>query len=166
MTPPLHTIHHSPVGPLLLVGGPRGLRGLYFAQHRHAPTPDATWRVDDEAFDDVRAQLDAYFAGARRGFDLSVDPAGTPFQRRVWDALRTLPYGTTTTYGALATWIGAPSAARAVGLANGRNPLSVIVPCHRVVGADGSLTGYGGGLTRKKFLLEHEHRVSAAPVAA
>ncbi len=100
------------------------------------------------------------------GSTLSVDPAGTPFQRRVWDALRTLPYGTTTTYGALATRIGAPSAARAVGLANGRNPLSVIVPCHRVVGADGRLTGYGGGLTRKRFLLEHEHRVAAAPVAA
>jgi len=160
------TVHHSPVGPLRLVASARGLRGLYFTQHRHAPAVDPAWRVQDDAFDDVRSQLDAYFAGALRAFALDLDPVGSAFQCRVWDALSELPYASTTSYGELAAAIGAPGAARAVGLANGRNPLSVIVPCHRVVGSDGRLTGYGGGLPRKAWLLEHEQRVAAGAIPA
>lgn len=161
MRPLLTTIHLSPVGPLRLVRGEHGLRGLYFAQHRHAPALDPAWLTDDTAFDDARAQLDAYFAGGLRTFDLPLDPVGTVWQHRVWTMLREIPYGRTWSYGELAARLGVRRSARAVGLANGRNPLSIIVPCHRVIGGDGRLTGYGGGLARKEFLLGLEQRVTA-----
>ncbi len=158
------TIHHSPLGPLRLVASAHGLRGLYFQQHRHAPPVDPAWTPDAAPFATVTEQLDAYFTGGRRTFDLPLDPIGTTWQQRVWDALAEVPYGDTVSYGQLAARLGAPSASRAVGLANGRNPLSIVVPCHRVVGADGRLTGYGGGLARKEHLLGLER--AAAAVAA
>jgi methylated-DNA-[protein]-cysteine S-methyltransferase len=124
--------------------------------------PDrADWLLDDRAFPDAVEQLDAYFAGELQEFDLSLHLSGTEFQRRVWNALRTIPYGETRTYGEIAQQIGAPTAFRAVGLANGHNPIAVIVPCHRVIGANGSLTGFGGGLERKSALLELERTTSS-----
>lgn len=148
----------SPIGALLLLGDGSGLRGLYMEPH----AVDPGWERDDAAFGDAGEQLAAYFAGELREFDLELAPVGTPFQRRVWAALREIPYGETTSYGALAARLGKPGAARAVGLANGRNPISVIVPCHRVIGADGTLTGFGGGLDRKRALLAHEAEVLGA----
>lgn len=159
------TVHHSPLGPLRLVAGAAGLRGLYFQQHRHAPAVCEDWVPDAGAFAEVVEQLDDYLAGGRRTFDLPLDPVGTPWQRRVWDALQDIPYGTTASYGELAATLGAPKASRAVGLANGRNPISIVVPCHRVVGADGRLTGYGGGLARKEHLLGLE-RAAVVTMAA
>ena len=146
----------SPIGDIALVGDGEGLSGLYMPQHRHRPPlPESAVR-DDDAFAAAREQLAAYFAGERTAFELPVAPTGTPFQREVWQALTEIPYGTTCSYGELAQRIGKPAAVRAVGLANGRNPVSIVVPCHRVVGADGSLTGYGGGIERKRFLLDLE----------
>ena len=160
------TVVDSPIDPLLLVGDDTGLRELQMAPHQ--PPPGAV--CDDEALAGVAAQLADYFAGRRLGFDLPLAPVGTAFQQKVWSALREIPYGRTTTYGEIATGLGQPTASRAVGLANGRNPIAVIVPCHRVIGADGSLTGFGGGIPRKRWLLEHERTVLAAiagePVAA
>jgi methylated-DNA-[protein]-cysteine S-methyltransferase len=155
----LFTTVESPVGELLMVGDGAALHGLYMQE---APKPAAVqpkWRASPAAFDDVRRQLAEYFAGARTVFDVSLALEGTPFQRAVWSALGEIPYGQTISYGELARRIGRPSAVRAVGLANGRNPVGVIVPCHRVVGADGALTGYGGGIERKRFLLELERGV-------
>ena len=146
----------SPIGPLTLVAVDGALVGLRMAEHRHAPAPGSDEVPDDAAFVDVAAQLTAYFAGGLDAFDVPLALGGTPFQQLVWTTLAEIPYGSTTTYGELAASIGQPGAARAVGLANGRNPVSIIVPCHRVVGADGSLTGYGGGTQRKRFLLELE----------
>jgi len=146
----------SPLAPLLLTGSPEGLTGLYVAGERAAPEPAAAWREDPAGFAPVAEQLDAYFAGRLRAFDVALDLVGTPFQLEVWRALLEVPHGATTTYGALARRVGRPHAPRAVGAANGRNPVSIIVPCHRVVGADGSLTGYGWGLERKRFLLDLE----------
>jgi methylated-DNA-[protein]-cysteine S-methyltransferase len=123
---------------------------------RTAASLDPEWRRADEPFAEVRRQLAEYFDGERDEFDVPLEMTGTHFQRRVWRALRQIPYGETTTYGELARRVGRPSASRAVGLANGRNPIAVIVPCHRVIGSDGSLTGYGGGLERKRLLLELE----------
>jgi methylated-DNA-[protein]-cysteine S-methyltransferase len=140
---------NSPIGPLLLTGDGHALTGLYMGR-------EPSGARDDSAFTHAREQLDAYFAGALERFDIALAPRGTEFQRRVWDALLEIPYGATTSYGALAAKIGRPDAARAVGLANGRNPISIIVPCHRVIGAAGALTGYGGGLERKRWLLAHE----------
>ena len=161
----IHTAIASPLGDLLAVredrdadGHPGGLTGLYLPTGRHATALRPEWRRDDHAFDDVRGQLDEYLSGDRRRFDLPLQAAGTEFQHRVWTALVAIPYGETTTYGRTAASIGAPRASRAVGLANGQNPISIIVPCHRVVGADGSLTGYGGGLDAKRWLLSHEAR--------
>ncbi len=146
----------SPIGDIALVGDGESLSGLYMPQHRHRPPlPESAVR-DDDAFAAAREQLAAYFAGERTAFELPVAPTGTPFQREVWQALTEIPYGTTCSYGELAQRIGKPAAVRAVGLANGRNPVSIVVPCHRVVGADGSLTGYGGGIERKRFLLDLE----------
>jgi methylated-DNA-[protein]-cysteine S-methyltransferase len=133
-----------------------GITGCYLPTGKHERRVDDTWIRDDTAFEDARAQLAEYFAGTRRTFELPLHPAGTPFQQRVWGALRDIPYGETASYGQTAAAVGAPSAARAVGLANGQNPISIVVPCHRVVGADGSLTGYGGGLPAKQWLLAHE----------
>ncbi len=148
----LYSILPSPIGEILLFGDREALAGLYMEPW----SVDPAWRRDDGAFAAAREQLDAYFAGERTEFDLPLAPNGTEFQRRVWAALREIPYGETTSYGALAARIGAPGAARAVGLANGRNPISIVVPCHRVVGASGSLIGYGGGLERKRALLDLE----------
>ncbi|MGI8760327.1 MAG: methylated-DNA--[protein]-cysteine S-methyltransferase [Jatrophihabitantaceae bacterium] len=146
----------SPLGELLVTRDESGIAGLYLPTGRNPVTARPEWTRDDAAFDDVRAQLDEYFAGTRREFDLPLHPTGTGFQKRVWDALLEIPYGQTASYGTTAAAIGAPTAARAVGLANGQNPISIVVPCHRVVGANGSLTGYGGGLDAKRWLLSHE----------
>jgi methylated-DNA-[protein]-cysteine S-methyltransferase len=149
----------SPLGELLAVAEDRGLTGLYMAQgHRSTPAIAPGWRRDADALGDVRNQLDAYFAGELRAFELELAPRGTEFQRRVWDALGEIPYGSTTTYGALAEEIGAPGSGRAVGTANGRNPISIVIPCHRVVPVAGGLGGYAGGLERKRALLALERR--------
>ncbi|AEW95063.1 MULTISPECIES: methylated-DNA--[protein]-cysteine S-methyltransferase [Streptomycetaceae] len=154
--PVRYAVLESPVGPLLLTGDGRSVTGLYTSGQRYGPRIGADWVPDPGLLPPVRDQLAAYFAGELRRFDLPLAPCGTPWQRQVWQALTTVPYGRTTTYGALAVALGRPTAARAVGLANGRNPVSVVIPCHRVVGADGSLTGYAGGLARKRRLLELE----------
>lgn len=154
----VHTVVDSPVGPLTLVAVNGVLTGLYMSQQRHRPPQEVFGGRADEPFDEVTRQLAAYFAGQRTRFDLTLSLAGTPFQQRVWATLREIPYGETITYGQLAERVGRPAAARAVGLANGRNPIGIIVPCHRVVGANGGLTGYGGGLARKEYLLSLERR--------
>ena len=146
----------SPIGPLTLTASDGALIGLTMENQRHVRPASPDWRRDDAWFADVAEQLDAYFAGDLTEFDLPMRLAGTQFQRRVWEGLCTIPYGQTLSYGALATRVGSPGGSRAVGLANGRNPIAVIVPCHRVIGANGSLTGYGGGLERKIALLELE----------
>ncbi len=148
----------SPIGPLTLAGRAGRLSHLLMDGHRHSPKEMDTWEPDDTAFEAVVDQLRRYFAGTLTEFDVDLDVVGTDFQRRVWAALQTIPFGETRSYGELARQIGSPGASRAVGLANGRNPVSIIVPCHRVIGADGSLTGYGGGTDRKQFLLDLEHR--------
>jgi methylated-DNA-[protein]-cysteine S-methyltransferase len=157
----------TPIGPVTLAGDDR-LRHLVLAGQTHEPD-DRGWRQDPTAFRDVVEQLDAYFAGDLQDFDVDVELHGTDFQRAVWRGLQDIPYGETWTYGQLATHIGRPTAVRAVGLANGRNPIAVIVPCHRVIGADGSMTGYGGGIDRKVALLRLERslddRVGPAPWA-
>jgi methylated-DNA-[protein]-cysteine S-methyltransferase len=160
----LYTHIDSPLGELLLVGDGRALHGLHMQEGRTTVAVDPEWRAADEPFADVRAQLSEYFAGERREFDVPLAMEGTSFQRHVWGALREIPYGETTTYGELAYRLNMPSASRAVGLANGRNPIAVIVPCHRVIGSDGSLTGYGGGLERKRLLLELEAARIASPL--
>jgi methylated-DNA-[protein]-cysteine S-methyltransferase len=157
-----HTVVDSPVGPLTLVAVDGALAGLYLRRHRHRPPEETFGERDPEPFTEVASQLRAYFTGQRTAFDLPMCFAGTPFQQRVWAALRDIPYGETITYGQLADRIGRPTAARAVGLANGKNPISIIVPCHRVVGATGNLTGYGGGLAAKQHLLSFEQAVSGA----
>jgi methylated-DNA-[protein]-cysteine S-methyltransferase len=146
----------SPIGDLLLLSDGHALCGLYMREGRKPVAPRPEWTPSMEPFGDVRAQLTEYFAGERSSFDVPLRLDGTPFQRRVWRALRDIAYGQTMSYGELARSIGQPSAARAVGLANGRNPIAVIVPCHRVVGANATLTGYGGGVERKRFLLDLE----------
>ncbi len=146
----------SPVGKLLLAGDAKGLRMLDFQGGPHATQPKPGWREDRKPFREVIVQLQQYFAGKRREFDAPLSPEGTPFQLQVWRALRGIPYGKTLSYGELARRIRKPGAARAVGAANGDNPIAIIVPCHRVIGADGSLTGYGGGLGIKQKLLELE----------
>lgn len=153
----------SPVGPLTLAGTNSRVRHLRMVDQTYEPSREG-WDPDEDAFADAVAQLGAYFAGDLREFDLELDMIGTDFQRRVWTALLTIPYGETRTYGEIAQQIGSPGASRAVGLANGHNPVGIIVPCHRVIGANGSLTGYGGGLDRKRQLLDME-RNSVAPVA-
>lgn len=151
-----HMRMSSPVGELLLIGEDDALVGLYMVERKTDPEqglPDAS------RLSPARRQLEDYFAGRRTGFDLALRPQGTDFQRRVWNALREIPYGQTISYGKLAQRIGQPSASRAVGLANGQNPISIVLPCHRVIGANGSLTGYGGGIERKRWLLVHEARL-------
>jgi methylated-DNA-[protein]-cysteine S-methyltransferase len=156
MTPTLTTTIESPIGPLLLTASHGAVTGLQMQNQRHFRELPEGAVPDDAWFADVAEQLDAYFAGDLREFDITLDLVGTDFQRRVWAQLRTIPYGETISYGELAARVGNANASRAVGLANGKNPVSVIVPCHRVIGADGSLTGYGGGLDRKTWLLAHE----------
>jgi methylated-DNA-[protein]-cysteine S-methyltransferase len=164
-----HTVTDSPVGPLTLVAAAGALVGLAMSVQRHPPAPGWLGELaddqDSEPLAEASRQLTEYFDGERTEFDLPLAMEGTPFQRRVWAALLEIPYGQTVSYGQLADRIGQPSASRAVGLANGRNPIGIIVPCHRVVGADGSLTGYGGGIDRKRYLLAHEQRVSGQTLA-
>ena len=145
----------SPVGLLTLAGKDGRLRHLRMVDQTYEPSREG-WETDDSAFPDAVEQLAAYFCRERTDFDLSLDLVGTEFQRRVWAALLTIPYGQTRSYGAIAKQIGSPGASRAVGLANGHNPIGIIVPCHRVIGSNGSLTGYGGGLERKRALLDME----------
>ena len=152
----IYTIIDSPLGELLLAGDRRSLHRLDMRGRRRPVKIDPGWCRDESAFADAATQLSEYFDGARREFELPLELVGNQFELRVWSALREIPYGETASYGAIAARIGEPSAARAVGLANGRNPIAVIVPCHRVIGADGSLTGYGGGLERKRLLLDLE----------
>lgn len=146
----------SPIGPLTLAGDGPTLMHLRMAEQSHEPDRSGWAPADAGAFADVAEQLDAYFAGSLTEFDVDLDLIGTDFQRRVWSALRTIPYGETRSYGEIAEQIGSPGASRAVGLANGRNPVAIIVPCHRVIGAAGSMTGYGGGIFRKRTLLSLE----------
>jgi methylated-DNA-[protein]-cysteine S-methyltransferase len=152
----------SPIGPLTLVASDDGLQEIHFPNDAD-PRPFADSRVepDHPVLAETARQLEEYFAGERTEFELELRPAGTAFQRAVWDLLLRIPYGETSTYGALALELGDPRKVRAVGLANGRNPISIVVPCHRVIGADGSLTGYGGGLERKRQLLDLEAEVVA-----
>ncbi|MEW1640756.1 methylated-DNA--[protein]-cysteine S-methyltransferase [Streptomyces sp. NPDC091219] len=152
-----HTLIDSPYGPLTLVADDDGaVRGLYMVGQRHRPPEEDFGTPDDTPFAEPKAQLRAYFAGELKEFTLPLRLHGTPFQQRVWDQLLRIPYGETRSYGDLADALGNPGASRAVGLANGKNPVGIIVPCHRVVGANGSLTGYGGGLDRKQRLLDFE----------
>ena len=164
----VHTTVDTPVGSLTVVGGETGLVGVYFAEHRHLPDPSGFGPVSHRGvglsdFAEVRRQLGEYFAGARRTFDLPLAPRGNDFQRRVWALLRDIPYGATRSYGQLATSLGSVGLARAVGAANGLNPLSIVVPCHRVVGSGGALVGYAGGLDRKRFLLGLEAEQPSGP---
>lgn len=152
----LHTTIESPIGELLLVGDGEALRGLYIKEARRRVRIPASWRPAEEPFEEARRQLGQYFAGERVEFDLRLAAIGNGFERKVWAELARIPYGQTISYGELARRIGEPGKARAVGRANGRNPISIVVPCHRVIGADGTLTGYGGGVERKRFLLELE----------
>jgi methylated-DNA-[protein]-cysteine S-methyltransferase len=151
-----HTVTDSPYGPLTLVADDGVLCGLYMTDQRHRPPEETFGPRDDTLFAETEEQLKAYFAGELKEFTVALRLHGTPFQRLVWDQLRRIPYGQTRTYGQLADALGAPTASRAVGLANGRNPIGIIVPCHRVIGANGNLTGYGGGLERKQRLLDFE----------
>ena len=160
-----HIVIDSEVGPLTLVAEDGALVGLYMDLQRHRPDDDRLGELDlrgreAEPFKASADQLDAYFAGTLTRFTLPLAPRGSDFQQRVWSALQEIPYGQTVSYGELAERVGSPGGARAVGLANGRNPIGIVIPCHRVVGSSGSLTGYGGGLDRKKRLLDLEVAVS------
>lgn len=168
MTGLRRTTHPSPVGELFLVADVSGLRAVLWRDddpvgRRGAAEPGSC--DPDEVIDRTVEQLDEYFAGERTTFDLPLAPVGTPFQLASWSVLRTIPYGATMTYGQQAVALGDRNKARAVGAANGRNPLSIVVPCHRVCGADGSLTGFGGGIEQKAWLLDHERRVLLAAPA-
>jgi methylated-DNA-[protein]-cysteine S-methyltransferase len=161
-----HTIMDSPLGELTLVSDDGALTGLYYPGHWYLPDP-ATFGVRRQSgFEDVEGQLAEYFAGERTAFELPTSTAGDEFQERVWELIARIPYGETTTYGELARELGEPAIARTVGGAVGRNPLSIVVPCHRVVGKDGKLTGYAGGLERKRLLLDLEGAALPAQSAA
>lgn len=152
-----YTAFDSPVGELLMSADTAGrITGLHFLDGHRIPTRDSRWVRDEQTLASPRGQLEEYFAGARHEFELELAPSGTPFQLEVWRALREIPYGETASYGEIAAAVGQPGAARAVGGANNRNPIAIIIPCHRVIGASGSLTGYGGGLPRKQRLLALE----------
>ena len=151
-----HRTIESPIGPLLLAGDERGLRFLLFGKGRQVVRPDPEWEPDRGSLKEPVGQLAAYFKGSLKAFDVPVVPAGTPFQQAVWRQLQAIPYGETISYGELARRLGNPKAVRAVGLANGSNPIAIIIPCHRVIGSNGSLVGYGGGLPIKQALLALE----------
>jgi methylated-DNA-[protein]-cysteine S-methyltransferase len=157
----LYTTLPSPVGELLLAGDEKSLKYIHFASETFDPLPD--WQAIDALPYPAVEQLTAYFAGSLRDFDLPLDPEGTTFQLEVWAALEEIPYGKTISYLELAHRIGNPDSIRAVGLANGKNPLPIIIPCHRVIGSDGSLVGYGGGLPIKETLLQLEGSLQLAP---
>jgi methylated-DNA-[protein]-cysteine S-methyltransferase len=154
----VYTYMASPVGALLLVRDVAGLRQIVFAKNCEPAEPQSDWQEDSAAFREATTQLTAYFAAQLRVFDLPLAPKGTPFQQLVWEELLKIPYGETISYGELAHRIGNPKASRAVGLANGSNPIPIIIPCHRVIGSNGKLTGYGGGLPIKEKLLALEHK--------
>jgi methylated-DNA-[protein]-cysteine S-methyltransferase len=156
--PRFHSRCESPVGTLLLVAGQSGLSQIWFEGKAGRAVLGAESREDQVALREVRRQLHAYFAGELESFDLELAPEGTPFQQKVWGELLKIPYGETISYGELARRIGNPNASRAVGLANGSNPIPIIIPCHRVIGSNGKLTGYGGGLPIKEKLLALEKR--------
>jgi methylated-DNA-[protein]-cysteine S-methyltransferase len=158
-----HTFFESPVGPLLLMSDGKALTGLHTESDKYRPRVQPDWAENDDVvpFATVKGQLRDYFEGRLTEFDLPLNPRGTEFQLRVWEQLCGIPFGETISYAELARRIGNPNASRAVGMANSRNPISIIVPCHRVIGADNSLTGYAGGLDRKRALLELEARVHA-----
>ena len=151
----------SPVGNLLLVGDGERLTGLFMTKQKKAPAFDGA-PVDGGAFEEAVAQLSEWFEGRRRRFDLDLAPYGSAFQLQVWDVLREIPFGETMTYGEVARRVGRPGSARAIGSAVGRNPIGIVIPCHRVIGSGGALTGYAAGLDRKRWLLEHERRHAAA----
>jgi methylated-DNA-[protein]-cysteine S-methyltransferase len=152
----------SPTGPLRLVGHAGALAAIQFLAGNRPSPLDPAWKADARPFEGIARQLDEYFCGRRQAFNVELLPQGTTFQRAVWNALRTIPYGTSCSYGALARQIGAPKAVRAVGAANGANPWPIVVPCHRVIGSDRSLTGFGGGLAAKRLLLQLEAEVAGA----
>lgn len=153
----------SPVGRLFVAASDDGVRAIEFPRNRHPVRRDGEWIEGlHPLIDEAQRQLDQFFAGKRRVFDLPLAPRGTPFQLTVWNALRAIPFGETWTYGDLARHIGQSSAVRAVGAANGRNPIPIVIPCHRVIGSDGSLTGFGGGLPTKEFLLRLEGALPAS----
>jgi methylated-DNA-[protein]-cysteine S-methyltransferase len=156
MTRRTHDVADSPLGPLTLVADDGVLSGLYMTEQRHRPGESSFGERDPLAFEQVTEQLKAYFEGELTRFEIPLVLTGTPFRQRVWAALQEIPFGSVLSYGQLADRLGQPGASRAVGLANGRNPVGIIVPCHRVVGSDGSLTGYGGGVGRKQYLLNLE----------
>lgn len=157
MTTTVYCTIDSPIGPLTIAGHDGTVTHLRMVDQAHPPTGQGEWvEATPDDFADVVVQLDRYFRGELTTFDVTIEMVGSEFQRQVWQALRDIPYGQTWSYGQLARHIGKPGASRAVGLANGRNPISIIVPCHRVIGADGSMTGYGGGIDRKVHLLDHE----------
>ena len=158
MSTTVYATMDSPIGELLLLGDGVALTGIYMKIQKYGPQRAPDWRKDSVPFRNACEQLCAYFAGELERFDLPLAPAGTAFQQSVWAALLDIPYGATETYGELARRIGEPTASRAVGLANGRNPISIVIPCHRVIGSTGALTGYGGGIERKRWLLAHEAR--------
>jgi methylated-DNA-[protein]-cysteine S-methyltransferase len=146
----------TPIGRLTIAADAQGLRNVVFETNKYQAADRASWKRDSAPLHAAREQLEAYFAGERQHFDLPLQPVGTPFQLKVWRTLAEIPYGATWSYGDVAKRIGEPKAVRAVGAANGRNPLPIVLPCHRVIGSDGSLTGFGGGLPTKQFLLRHE----------
>jgi methylated-DNA-[protein]-cysteine S-methyltransferase len=150
----------TPIGNLLLAADAKGLREVWFETGKHKKEPDLQWQRNAGKVAFAAKQLSEYFAGERQDFDLPLHPIGTPFQVNVWHALAKIPYGATISYGELARRIGQPEAVRAVGAANGRNPIPIVLPCHRVIGADGSLTGFGGGLPTKRFLLAMEDQIA------
>jgi methylated-DNA-[protein]-cysteine S-methyltransferase len=156
----------TPLGRVLVITDGPDLVGLYFDEHERTPAVHGLSRDPTKALLKALAQLEEYFAGTREVFDLPLRPAGTPFQRDVWNALVAMKPGTTASYGAIAAQLGRPQASRAVGAANGRNPISIVIPCHRLVGTGGNLTGYGWGLERKQWLLEHERAMVAAHTAS
>lgn len=149
---------NSPIGSLLLVGSDSGLSRIEFATAKRVSTPSDNWIEDASAFNDVTSQLNAWFAGELRVFEFALNAEGTDFQCAVWNALRTIPFGETRSYADIALQIGRPTASRAVGAANGANPLPIVVPCHRVIGTNGTLTGFAGGVDTKRWLLDHESR--------
>lgn len=155
---PQYCIVPSPLGDLILLSDATNtaLAALWIRGEKHSSPIQAEWQKNEKALPVVRKQLAEYFAGKRTEFDVLLAPQGTAFQLQAWQALREIPYGTTVSYGQQAARIGKPKAFRAIGLANGRNPISIIVPCHRVIGASGALTGYGGGIAAKRWLLDHE----------
>ena len=162
-----YDFYDSPHGRMLLVATDEGLKGVYFDGQKYHPRPEAEWRSEPghPILRQAARELAAYFGGERRGFTTPLAPAGTPFQRAVWRAISTVAFGRTITYGELARRCGYPGSSRAAGAATGRNPLTIVVPCHRIVGSDGSLTGYAGGLERKRALLALEGARAESPTA-